>query len=172
MKLGIFNSVREQFAALQGDDRAVSPVIAVILMIALVVIMAAGVGAFVLDFNSKMGQTAPRANFAVEDAESGSTDYIHISHEGGSTLNAQDTMIKVKRDGVTLVSFSNGNDVKVSVGDTISIDSTDTSTTVSFGGTEAYSSKSKTFDLEGDPVKVLIIDAESDQQIAELKASA
>lgn len=172
MKRGILNSVREQFAAVHRDDRAVSPVIAVILMIALVVIMAAGVGAFVLDFNSKMGQTSPRANFAVEDAEAGGTDYIHVSHEGGATLNAQDTMIKVKRDGATLVSFSNGNDVDVSVGDTISIESDGTATTISFGGTQAYSSKSKTFDLESDPVKVLIIDSESDQQIAELKASA
>lgn len=172
MILRIFNSVREQFAALQGDDRAVSPVIAVILMIALVVIMAAGVGAFVLNFNNKMGKTSPRANFAVEDAEAGGTDYIHITHEGGAKLNAQDTMIKVKRDGATLVSFSNGNDVDVSVGDTINIESDGTGTTVQFGGTDAYSSSSKTFDLDSEPVKVLIIDSEGDQQIAQLKASA
>jgi FlaG/FlaF family flagellin (archaellin) len=141
-------------------------------MIGLVVIMAAGVGAFVLDFNSQMGKTAPKANFAVEDAESGTTDTIHVSHEGGTELNAQDTMIKVKRDGATLATFSNGNDVDISVGDTISIESDDTSTTVSFAGSAAYSSSSNTFDLESDPVKVLIIDDESDQQIAELTASA
>lgn len=48
-----------------SDDRAVSPVIGVILMVAITVILAAVIGSFVLGLGNSVQQTAPNAKLPV-----------------------------------------------------------------------------------------------------------
>ena len=48
------------------DDRAVSPVIGVILMVAITVILAAVIGTFVLGLGDQVSQTTPNAGFGFD----------------------------------------------------------------------------------------------------------
>ncbi|MFC7136787.1 type IV pilin N-terminal domain-containing protein [Halobaculum litoreum] len=74
------------FNALFDDDRAVSPVIGVILMVAITVILAAVIGSFVLGLGNSVQQTAPNANFQF-DFDSG-TDTAVATHTGGDSIPA------------------------------------------------------------------------------------
>ncbi|SNZ06484.1 flagellin N-terminal-like domain-containing protein [Natronoarchaeum philippinense] len=73
------------------DDDAVSPVIGVILMVAITVILAAVIGAFVLDIGGSQ-ESAPQVQWEWSDnttASGGSTDYsLQIAHGGGDTVNS------------------------------------------------------------------------------------
>lgn len=66
-----------------NDDRAVSPVIGVILMVAVTVILAAVVSMLVLGMGSDV-ESHPQASFSF-DYDS-SADTVDITHEGGDTL--------------------------------------------------------------------------------------
>lgn len=75
------------------DDRAVSPVIGVILMVAITAILAAVIGTFVLGLGDKVSTTTPQANFQFDYAE-GSPDELTISHSGGDTVQATNLYVK------------------------------------------------------------------------------
>jgi flagellin-like protein len=84
-----------------GDNRGVSPVIGVILMVAITVILAAVIGTFVLNLGGEL-QSTPQAQIAVEDADDSSpvTDSntkaaIDINHRGGDAIPASDIEIQV-----------------------------------------------------------------------------
>ncbi|GAA0195137.1 type IV pilin [Halobaculum roseum] len=80
------------FKQLLDDDRAVSPVIGVILMVAITVILAAVIGSFVLGLGNSVQQTTPNANFQFDYSETDGGDYnVTATHTGGSTLNDQNT---------------------------------------------------------------------------------
>jgi flagellin-like protein len=68
------------------DDDAVSPVIGVILMVAITVILAAVIGAFVLDLGSNTS-SAPPASFGYDFGESGSDTTVTVTHDGGDKLD-------------------------------------------------------------------------------------
>jgi len=82
-----------------NDDRGVSPVIGVILMVAITVILAAVIGTFVLGLGDSLEQ-APQSQLSVEDA---SADYdpstateqnaFVLSHDGGDALTMGDIRI-------------------------------------------------------------------------------
>jgi len=82
-----------QKLSLEPGNRAVSPVIGVILMVAITVILAAVIGAFVLDLGSGQEST-PQASITIEDAGGGD---ITITHDGGDTLSSGD--FRVTADG-------------------------------------------------------------------------
>ncbi|GAB3326867.1 type IV pilin N-terminal domain-containing protein [Haloplanus salinarum] len=76
------------FKELLTEDRAVSPVIGVILMVAITVILAAVIGTFVLGLGDQVSESAPQASMSFDfniGADSG--DYVNITHEGGETLD-------------------------------------------------------------------------------------
>ena len=64
------------------EDRAVSPVIGVILMVAITVILAAVIGTFVLGLGGNMN-VAPQASLGFQ----GGAGEVTVSHEGGDTLD-------------------------------------------------------------------------------------
>jgi flagellin-like protein len=65
------------------DDSAVSPVIGVILMVAITVILAAVIGSFVLNLGGSLQQNAPQASFAFDyNADTNVT----ITHETGDSI--------------------------------------------------------------------------------------
>lgn len=72
------------------DDRAVSPVIGVILMVAITVILAAVIGSFVLGLGNSVQQTAPNANFQF-DYDSDNTN-VTATHTGGDTISASESV--------------------------------------------------------------------------------
>ncbi|QLG61100.1 type IV pilin [Halorarum salinum] len=79
-----------QFRKLIEDERAVSPVIGVILMVAITVILAAVIGTFVLGLGNNLGDTAPNANFDFDyDDPTGAGDYdVTATHQGGATIDS------------------------------------------------------------------------------------
>jgi len=84
------------------DQKAVSPVIGVILMVAITVILAAVIGTFVLGLGDQVSKSAPQASLQAEDAADSSTidegnteNLIELQHKGGDTIQQDDTDIKV-----------------------------------------------------------------------------
>lgn len=73
---------------LLSDDRAVSPVIGVILMVAITVILAAVIGTFVLGLGDQVSQTTPNASFQFdyEKNELPGNDTLEVVHGGGDTV--------------------------------------------------------------------------------------
>jgi flagellin-like protein len=73
------------------DDDAVSPVIGVILMVAITVILAAVIGAFVLNIGGNQ-ETAPQNQFDFEYSDNATTgasnDDVLVTHGGGGSLDA------------------------------------------------------------------------------------
>jgi flagellin-like protein len=74
------------FQLFQEDD-AVSPVIGVILMVAITVILAAVIGTFVLGLGSQVSQTTPQASFTFDNESSA----LAITHDGGGSLTGENT---------------------------------------------------------------------------------
>ena len=68
------------------EERAVSPVIGVILMVAITVILAAVIGAFVLGIGGETNST-PQASLSIEIADQGDEGNVSIEHRGGDRLD-------------------------------------------------------------------------------------
>jgi flagellin-like protein len=119
-----------QLKRLLTDDDAVSPVIGVILMVAITVILAAVIGTFVLGLGDQVQSTAPQAsfNFDFEQSATG-TDELTITHDGGDAVpssqlttvtSGNSTSLQAAWDGSTLTGGSATNSVTgsdVSAGD-------------------------------------------------------
>jgi len=70
------------------EDRGVSPVIGVILMVAITVILAAVIGAFVLGLGDQASSSAPQASFSFDYDPAGDDGdgNVTVTHEGGATI--------------------------------------------------------------------------------------
>ena len=80
------------FKELLHDDDAVSPVIGVILMVAITVILAAVIGTFVLGLGDQVQTTAPNAQFQF-DYDSSNNGNLTITHSGGDGINADEVFL-------------------------------------------------------------------------------
>jgi flagellin-like protein len=69
----------------------VSPVIGVILMVAITVILAAVIGTFVLNLGGSVSQTTPQASFGFDYNSTG----INVTHETGDTIDVDSNTLKV-----------------------------------------------------------------------------
>jgi flagellin-like protein len=74
-----------------SDDRAVSPVIGVILMVAITVILAAVIGTFVLGLGDSLGDSQPTAQLDT-DFDSDANN-VTISHNGGDSIEGDDLRV-------------------------------------------------------------------------------
>lgn len=83
------------------SDRGVSPVIGVVLMVAITIILAAAIGAFVFDL-TPTDEQSPLATVSIEEADD--TGSVTLVHDGGDTLDLDDHTLVV--DG----SVTAGND--------------------------------------------------------------
>ncbi|WP_331232886.1 type IV pilin N-terminal domain-containing protein [Natronorarus salvus] len=88
------------------EERAVSPVIGVILMVAITVILAAVIGTFVLGLGDDVN-AAPSAqlSFQVDD----DTDNLIISHDGGDALEPGEMSLIV--DGTAIDDALDGEEI-------------------------------------------------------------
>ena len=125
-----------QLKQLVADDDAVSPVIGVILMVAITVILAAVIGTFVLGLGESIEDTSPNAQFNAEYEEGGSAspscnpldtstsspnDLLEITHQSGPTIEAE--RLTVSSNGTDQDWSSDcGGSSDVSSGDTAYVD--------------------------------------------------
>jgi len=88
-----------------NDDRGVSPVIGVILMVAITVILAAVIGTFVLGLGDNLGDSTPQASLSITDDPN---DYVdpgggenqeafRIEHRGGDNVPAEQIRITIRQ---------------------------------------------------------------------------
>jgi flagellin-like protein len=134
--------IRELF----DDDAAVSPVIGVILMVAITVILAAVIATFVLGLGDQVSDAAPQTSFSFDydGGEDGSavgdskslasnsgdpgTGNLTITHTGGASI-AQARLNATDRQGdgpVSLYGTAEDTDVTAGNSETIAIDEDDT----------------------------------------------
>lgn len=108
-----------------GDDRAVSPVIGVILMVAITVILAAVIGAFVLGLGNQVQETAPNAQISITEieADAGGVQSVTIVHNGGDGFTDENTEeIRVTVGGEA---FNQTSSFPIESGDEITLTGTD-----------------------------------------------
>jgi flagellin-like protein len=86
-------------AAFQNNDRAVSPVIGVILMVAITVILAAVIGTFVLGLGDQLGDSAPQASFSSDNATvngtTGGNIAFEITKSGGQDIDPTEIVLVI-----------------------------------------------------------------------------
>ena len=89
-----------QIRELLSDDDAVSPVIGVILMVAITVILAAVIASFVLGLGDQATNTQPQASFGFEYSEgvdgdsSNGEGQLTVTHNGGASIEAQELYVR------------------------------------------------------------------------------
>jgi flagellin-like protein len=125
------------------DESAVSPVIGVILMVAITVILAAVIATFVLGLGDSLSNTAPQASFTFDyDDPSGSSNYdeLTITHDGGDSIEGQKLSAVISgssnSDGTYNQLFNTGS-TDVTAGSTDTIDSSFASGTSTLDISEA-----------------------------------
>ena len=105
------------------EDRGVSPVIGVILMVAITVILAAVIATFVLGLGEQISDTAPQASFQCSDSG-------ELIHAGGAELQQDNLDVSGSND-------LNTNIDTYTAGDTVVNDTFDGTLTWSNGDTSA-----------------------------------
>jgi len=134
---------------LLSDDDAVSPVIGVILMVAITVILAAVIATFVLGLGDQITTTSPQASFSFDwDGSSGSDGNLDITHSGGDTITAGDLYIRGDNGGGGAALGGNwhqyesgvGSDSEITAGNQITIGDGDSSGTHDSADTEEIGS--------------------------------
>ncbi len=107
------------------EDRAVSPVIGVILMVAITVILAAVIGAFVLGLGDQVSNNAPSASFSYDF--DGNTN-VTITHDGGDSIDTSQLIVTVdgnvaypNDDGPEGYNSSGWDDSTIRSGNTVDI---------------------------------------------------
>jgi len=109
------------------DDDAVSPVIGVILMVAITVILAAVIASFVLGLGDSTS-TTPTADFNFD--YDNTTKNVTVSHSTGDNIDADRVEVLIDGDPAA-VQFSG----EISSGSSISFNETDDSTGITGGET-------------------------------------
>ncbi len=104
------------------DDRGVSPVIGVILMVAITVILAAVIASFVLGFGDSVSQNV-QAGADISETDSGNATVTWISEGNADHLN-----ISVPSDSSAQFPDSDKTHELQQVGDTVTINSSSTET--------------------------------------------
>ncbi|MFC4450196.1 type IV pilin [Halorussus aquaticus] len=150
--------------ALFKDDGAVSPVIGVILMVAITVILAAVIGTFVLGLGDRVSQAQPSATFSfdyAEDVEVGddsdsNENFANITHDGGDGVEA--SQLKVDIDGTTVW---NADNEPIAV--TTNTDDWGTSKITAGSTVELYDPDDNGHIEDGDSVKIIWTASGSDK---------
>jgi flagellin-like protein len=106
-----------QFKQLLTDEDAVSPVIGVILMVAITVILAAVIGTFVLGLGGNVS-SAPQAQISFDYQSS--SPQITVTHDGGDSLDESNFDVQVNGNSDSVSSWASGD--SVTAGDSFTVD--------------------------------------------------
>jgi flagellin-like protein len=145
------------FKQLFTEDRAVSPVIGVILMVAITVILAAVIGTFVLGLGDQVSESAPQAQFTFD--YNGSTG-LNVTHDGGDAIDAGDLNVtssvsmQVSNDGSNYGPTSSATSVNLADGPFAAGDTINAGTTIYIDGDSSFS---------GETVRIVWSSANSDK---------
>jgi len=101
------------------DDDAVSPVIGVILMVAITVILAAVIGAFVLDIGNQQ-QPVPQATYDWSQDETANT--VTLEHTGGDGIEASHVKFQDSSSNIDKTDGKDWSSDKITAGDSIEFD--------------------------------------------------
>jgi flagellin-like protein len=134
-----------------SDDRAVSPVIGVILMVAITVILAAVIGTFVLGLGDSLGDSQPTAQLDVTV----DTNTVSVEHAGGDPIEADELRVIVSNT-------SADTQVSGTVVDRLTVGDIASNTTAG-GGLNVS---------EGDEYRIRVIHQSSDSIIVDRTADA
>lgn len=137
------------FSQLRNESRAVSPVIGVILMVAITVILAAVIASFVLGLRSETGEITPNINFndGYEDLAGNDKEVTLIVDSALRSAEAGNVIIRTDFDIGSLGSSATWSDI-----------ATDFSGAPTDSGTQLRAGDSITFDDEiqsGDEIRIV-----------------
>lgn len=152
-----------------GDgERAVSPVIGVILMVAITVILAAIIGTLVMDMVGDTGSAAPQASLSVD--VNPANDNVTFTHNGGDTLHSQETRIIIEVAGDEQTIETTANDSTLGVGSSAEFDLQNG--VGPSGSWSEFSAPSGVAIDPGDTVIVKLVDTESQNVFFETETTA
>lgn len=103
------------------DEGAVTPVIGVLLVVAITVVLAAVIGTFVIDTGNKKTSTQPQVSFSYTYDDTASPPTLTATHEGGNEVENADSRITIKGDEVQSSDINAGGDSELNSGDTIEV---------------------------------------------------
>ena len=152
------------FRQLFTDDNAVSPVIGVILMVAITVILAAVIGTFVLGLGDQVSDTAPQASFTFDltDNTIATPDKLEITHDGGDKISSSQIAFTAA-DAVAADGSGDSYSASVSIGGTGNPNTWDqfTSNDVSAGSSVTLGGGD--FEYTGDTGNTVVADGTNDE---------
>lgn len=160
----------------KNKNRAVSPVIGVILMVAITVILSAVIGAFVLSLGDNLKSTAPTSSVSFSDADgdftgaAGGTDAFVIAHDGGDDVPASELKIVIRNnaDNAAAAVWNDGTWTTGDLGATINGGAWSTSSTLSTGDTLELADGGSTAGdtlVDGTTYEIQLIHKESGNQV-------
>ena len=163
------------------DERAVSPVIGVILMVAITVILAAVIGAFVLQLGDSVSQTAPQASIGVDSITADDNEIV-LRHSGGDTVEWDETQLIVEKEGADnnlewagtgSGAFSPADEATIITGNETNATGNETNATLTTNGTTIDEDSANAFALTSDDrVTITLIDQSSGEIIFEREIRA
>ena len=115
------------------DEEAVSPVIGVILMVAITVILAAVIAAFVFGMGGSLQDAPPSVSLTASSNSATTGADVVIKHIGGEALIGSDWKFSVVPEGNTSAYVTTSSDDDFEVGMQLIIDTRQTSETVATG---------------------------------------
>jgi flagellin-like protein len=155
------------------DEDAVSPVIGVILMVAITVILAAVIAAFVFGMGppEQAPQASLRASAVSDTATNNSTKMIMIEHQGGDEmiLDSTNTRFVVAGETATIHPLTDEDDLRYVAGETLYISNQDTEGYYVDIYKGNYSNTlTENIGNTGDTVNVKVVDVASGQLIGDM----
>ncbi|WP_292468989.1 type IV pilin N-terminal domain-containing protein [Methanolobus sp.] len=149
-----------------------SPVIGVILMVAITVILAAVIAAFV--FGMGPPEQAPQASIRASAADVSSTDVVKLEHQGGDQIVFSSTTTRVTvsgnatTEGSALFTDLSVEDAKFDAGDSLYVYYEDATGQVLVDNSNMTQTDNTPIAVSGETINVKIIDIASQQMIGDM----
>jgi FlaG/FlaF family flagellin (archaellin) len=155
---------------LLAEEDAVAPVIGIVLVVAIVVILASIVGAFVFGIGSEVSETPPQASLSVERVDTSTNSFI-LNHGGSEPIETGETTVTVAVGGNT-ISFDEetlSTDRSFETAETANITTDDgAGASIVIGGVEVYNTTAPTIDVgPNEEYTITVVDRPSGQVVAE-----
>lgn len=151
-----------------GNNRGVSPIIGVILLVAITVVLATIVGTLALEMNKYAGEYGPNVALTAE-LDPGENN-VTIQHKGGDSLHRIRSKIVVRNES-EVMEYTSTKPIALQVGE-IAEFSVNSSAVDGWGGNKNWT-QSGSFELtQGKTYTVQIIDIESSTVVYESEVEA
>ena len=158
-----------EWLKMKRDEKAVSPVIGVILMVSITVILAAVIASFVFGLGSKAPKSAPQVSL---QASAISDSKITITHQGGDSILWNNTKIILTNPAtgnswyaILTVNATSGKVSTKSASTNLEVDAVNPSNYLYFDPGEQITIYNVTFGSSGQTINVRVIDTASGQAL-------